>query len=64
MDAFFILGTTKEIVFTVPPSGYHYVHESDKRIQLDFPEGAVQDSKTFKIKAWLLCFTLLKLFRS
>lgn len=52
VDAFFILGTTKEIVFTVKPSGYQYVHKSDKRVQLDFPEGSVQDSQTFKIKVF------------
>lgn len=59
MEAFFILGTIKENVFTVDTSGNQYVHESDNRVKLDFPEGSVEDSKAFKIKALFCVFLFI-----
>lgn len=52
VEAFFIIATRKENVFVVDPTGNMYVHESDNRVQLDFPKGSVQNSETFKIKIY------------
>lgn len=48
-EAFFILGTPKEREFVVGPSGNQYVHKTDERVSLDFPEGSVKETETFKI---------------
>lgn len=53
VDAFFIIGTPKESEFVVGPSGCQYVHRTDNRIRLEFPEGSVKESNTFKITVWL-----------
>lgn len=49
MEAFFILGTPKEREFVVDPSGSQYVHKTDERVCLDFPEGSVKESETFRV---------------
>lgn len=49
VEAFFILGTPKEREFVVDPSGSQYVHKTDERVCLDFPEGSVKESETFRV---------------
>lgn len=56
MEAFFILGTPKEIKFVVGLSGGQYVHKADDRIRLEFPEGSVKELETFKITVWFYPF--------
>ena len=49
MDAFFLVGTPREREFRIDPEGGQYVHRTDKRIRLDFPEGSVAEQQNFKI---------------
>lgn len=60
VEAFFILGTPKESEFVVGPSGGQYVHKTDNRVRLEFPEGSVKESNVFKITVWLPFYSLNK----
>ena len=56
MDAFFLLGTPREREFRIDPEGGQYVHRTDKRIRLDFPEGSVAEPQNFKVTVGICSF--------
>lgn len=53
VDAFFILGTFIRKDFVVDPSGCLYIHETDRRVRLEFPEGCVEKPETLRVTVWL-----------
>ena len=56
MDAFFLVGTPREREFRIDPEGGQYVHRTDKRIRLDFPEGSVAEPQNFKVTVGICSF--------
>ncbi|KAK3090670.1 hypothetical protein FSP39_013581 [Pinctada imbricata] len=64
VESFFILSAPKEKEFFVSPTGCQYKHKADDRIEINFPEGAVDVQQHFKVQVFPVKVEEMKIRRA